>query len=324
MIRRILLPLDGSVQAETSVGVVRALTRAFHDARVLALQVLEGGDDHDLGSVDWRLRRAEAASYLEGVARDLREDGLDVRTRVTQGPAAEEILAAAAGWEADLIVLSPHGKGESVGFRTGGTASKVVSAAPTSILLSRPAEPPAPSGEGREMERIVVPVDGSSRGDWALCLASSLARSNDAELVVLTVLPPPDLLEPGPIRSSEDELLERLALRNRAAAERHLRRVCDQLATPDLHIRSRIESGTSVPRTLDRICLEEGASLAVLAAHGRTGAGGWPYGSVSRAYLDHGSVSTLVLQDDRRRLVRRSPFSRQDRAADPPRQAWTA
>ena len=42
---------------------------------------------------------------------------------------------------------------------------------------------------------------------------------------------------------------------------------------------------------------EEDIDLVVLSAHGYTGQSTWPYGSVARNYMEHGTKPVLVIQD---------------------------
>ena len=42
---------------------------------------------------------------------------------------------------------------------------------------------------------------------------------------------------------------------------------------------------------------EEDIDLVVLCAHGYTGQSTWPYGTVARNYIEHGTKPVLVIQD---------------------------
>ena len=48
---------------------------------------------------------------------------------------------------------------------------------------------------------------------------------------------------------------------------------------------------------------DEEIDLVVLCAHGYTGQNSWPYGSVARNYIEHGTKSVLVIQDVLRSMV---------------------
>jgi nucleotide-binding universal stress UspA family protein len=144
MSRRVLVPLDGSPAAETAVGHARAVAAALADG-LLLLQVLESPPPSEMagGEVDWRLRRAEAAAYLRGVAERLSERGVDAETAVTIGDAAAEIVRHARHDDVALVVMAAHGRGDAQAFELGGTCHKVLSLAPASVMVVGRAEPGA-------------------------------------------------------------------------------------------------------------------------------------------------------------------------------------
>ena len=118
--------------------------------------------DPTLEMVDWRLLHLEAGSYLDQIADRLRAGGLRVETVVREGRAADEIVRHVREQGVDLVVVSAFGRGGVCEFAAGGTVQKLLSLAPSSVLLVRPAgegEPPATPAEYR---RILVPVDGSA------------------------------------------------------------------------------------------------------------------------------------------------------------------
>lgn len=324
MVRRILVPLDGSGLAEACLPYVQAIARSF-EARVLLLRVLAPGSDPDgeRSHLAWRSARAEAESYLDEVGARFGEEEISSESRLASGRASEEILAVARSWEADVIVLTTHGRGGTASFGLGGTAHKVLSAASTSVLLVRIATDSMEPRPFEGLRRILVPVDGSARAQWAVCLAVGVARANDAELLLLQVIPRPELLrdESGAGESAAEEIVER----NRREAERQLAALERQLAAPDLPVRTRVRVAPNVPRAIDEVAVEESASLVVCAAHGRSGHEAWPYGTVAGALLDHGHAPILVFQDLPSGKRGEAPFRGTGSVRAPrPRASWTA
>jgi nucleotide-binding universal stress UspA family protein len=49
---------------------------------------------------------------------------------------------------------------------------------------------------------------------------------------------------------------------------------------------------------------QEDIDLVLLCAHGYTGRSTWPYGSVARNYMEHGTKPALVIQDVPRSRVK--------------------
>lgn len=296
MIKRILVPLDGSELAECVLPHAVALSRAL-GASLLLLRI-EGGKPGDMNTVAWRLGKAEAEAYLQELSGRLTADGAKaVEWRVEEGRASEQILQRANKEKADLVLLSTHGRGGITDFGLSGTASKVVFDGRVSVLLVRAAGGMGP----RDLRygKVLVPVDCSKRAEWAACYASRLARAQKAELVLVHVVPQAEVLEPLISESEAQRTARRLTELNREAALVYLRKLADKLRSPDLQVRSRLakQSGEHVGRALQEIVSEESPDLIIMAAHGAHPTAGWAYGSVTLALLALGEVPLLVLQD---------------------------
>ena len=318
MIDRILLPLDGSERAESALPYALALHRAF-GCRMILLRVVEANPDRPglfSESMGWRLAEAEGRSYLEQVAHRLQELGVEPTVEVVSGNPSDEILEAIRHQEADLVILSSHGQGGGDAFPCGGTTSKVIAAGDSSVLIVRNGAP-IPLDEV-PLRRVVVPLDGSARGDWALNLAASLARANEADLLLVHVVSRPEFLR-GPGAPGEAErLAERLVETNRKAGLRYLDEKRRQLASDGLPVRTRLAVAGSVPRAVQRLASRKGGSLLVLCAHGHSAGSGWSYGGVASTLLSHGSGPVLVFQDLPRGRSRRSDRSARYARVTPP------
>lgn len=139
MFARILVPLDGSPQAEAILPEVVDLAR-LHGAQVLLLRValvraLPGVDQTEaqVRAVD------EAESYLADVGRRLAAQGIPVTGAVRYGHAVREILDHAASKRADLIALSTRGRSGIRRRVVGSTSERVVRAAPCAVVSIRAA-----------------------------------------------------------------------------------------------------------------------------------------------------------------------------------------
>jgi nucleotide-binding universal stress UspA family protein len=151
MYERVLLPLDGSEPAEAILPFAEKIAGPS-DAEVLLLRVvapvtaaaaLAAADP--LGSDLLHLRRVEAGQYVTKVAERLGEKGLRVRTLVTLGDPAPEIVLAAEAHGADLIAMATHARGALGRAVFGSVADAVLRDAPVPVLLVRMAAA-APSG----------------------------------------------------------------------------------------------------------------------------------------------------------------------------------
>ncbi len=141
--RRILLPLDGSEEAEAALGPTAEIGRLM-GATFTLLRAVEpvpavtpAGQAMSWSSLDFALAEeltVQARGYLGRVAARLRDRGLRVAERVVvYEPAAPAVLAAAE--HADLIALATHGLGRVARFFLGSIADKVVRGAACPVLV---------------------------------------------------------------------------------------------------------------------------------------------------------------------------------------------
>ena len=145
MFRTILVPLDGSEVAASTLEQVVALARS-HGARLLLLTV-------GLSLPTWLTRAGDiqctltfqAEAYLERVRTYMEAHGLEANTMVCLGEPAATILDVAARQQVDLIVINSRDGGGSLLPFLGSVAAKVASAAAVPVLvLHAPADERAP------------------------------------------------------------------------------------------------------------------------------------------------------------------------------------
>jgi nucleotide-binding universal stress UspA family protein len=301
MIQRVLLPLDGSHCAEAALPHAAAIARSF-DADIILFQVIDT-DNTIVDSVDWRLKEAEAAAYLGSVARQLAPRGVGFHTGA--GKPAEQTIAFAQQEEVDLIILCTHGRGGASEFNVSSTAYKILSGVGRSVMLVRPPEEGAATFKEITYNRVLVPLDGSFRSDWAAHIAATVARAGKAELWTAQVVPVPEMARRLP-RSHEDiALAERVIASNRDAAHGHMLRMEKELSGSDLPVTSRVLVSAHVPDAIDQLVCEEEIDLVILSAHGHTASSCRPYGTVAATLLTYGTGPVVVLQD--LQLTKRPP-----------------
>ncbi|MCS7054964.1 MAG: universal stress protein [Thermoflexales bacterium] len=149
--KKILVPLDGSrfaegalpyaqMLAEHSGGQIELLRIAVHPSSYVYVNdpaVLASLYDSD---------RAHCEEYLQKVAAGLRgTTSLTITTAVLEGPVADAILDRAEETNADLIVMSTHGRSGMERWLLGSVAEKVVRGARIPVMLVRPKQPGAPA-----------------------------------------------------------------------------------------------------------------------------------------------------------------------------------
>ena len=154
MQRYILVPLDGSTLSEAILPHAVAVAHATESALIL-LQVLEPVYEPIFGAPGTpemveeeelaRMRDAQLASihrYLEIIAKQLQEEGLEIHTKVIEGnhPAAQILWYAEYDTLLLMIAMTTHGRSGMLQWLFGSVAAEVVQATPSPLLLLRPDE----------------------------------------------------------------------------------------------------------------------------------------------------------------------------------------
>ena len=75
--------------------------------------------------------------YLEDLAKNLRERGLEVECRIEQGDPASKIIELAESDAIDLVVMSSHGRTGLARWVYGSVAEKVLHNARCPLMLVR-------------------------------------------------------------------------------------------------------------------------------------------------------------------------------------------
>jgi nucleotide-binding universal stress UspA family protein len=303
MLGRILLPLDGSDRAEATLPAVVPLARAFgatvdllHVVPDRASLVRSGPED----SLRWRISRKRAEDYLAVRAGWLRGAGLTVETHVSEGGPAEVIVDLLLDGHHDLVALTARGMGDRDLLHMGCTSGAIVVHSPTSVLLV-----PGVRGRGNaesvdraSFRKIGVPIDGTPRSEWALGVASLLAKREDASLLLLHALCRPETFgSAGGV--SEGERASRLLVdANRASAHSYMARAVEQQGGAGVEVKSLIlEPDGDIPSRVLSCAETEGIDLVILSAHGEQAGSGWMLAPMPLRFLLAARFPTLVLQD---------------------------
>ncbi len=165
MEERILVPLDGSDISEAVLPKIEDLvlkTTPRLDAEVTLLKVISKiiynmVTEDEAAQLPYseedliRLTR-ESQDYLEKVAEGLRSKGIRVKTMVSFGRAAEEIVKAARQIKAHLIAMSTHGRSGLVRWAIGSVTDKVIRLEGTIPVL-------AIKASGKKDESQVIPME---------------------------------------------------------------------------------------------------------------------------------------------------------------------
>lgn len=297
LFNHVLVPLDGSPTAESALD--HAL-RLVHSAggQIHLLQVIPGQQSEEgnqIDPLDWRMRHAKAFSYLNGLVERLSAEGVHVTAHVADGDPAQRIHDLAKRGTMDLIVLSAYGHGGLSRFHLGGTVEKAIRRTQTSVLISH-ARQAHETHSSTGYRRVLVPLDGSCRAEWAVHQVASLLRGTDSELILLHVVVMSDELSPVLMTGEITSLRKKMLAEELRVGQVYLNEVRGHLQQ-DLNITTRIVCVPSAAREIVRIADREVVDLIALTAHGAAGESKWELGCVADAVVNHSIRSVLLFQD---------------------------
>ncbi len=142
MYKRILVPLDGSALAERILPHVEAIAKATR-AETLLVRFTDPRHGSIAAEAATEARKwldadqAQAAKYLEGVAKRLQDAGITTKLEVLVGEPAVEILMVAEKENVDLIAMMSHGATGFNHFDRGSVAEKILKGSTRPVLLVR-------------------------------------------------------------------------------------------------------------------------------------------------------------------------------------------
>ena len=153
MYQRILVPLDGSKQAEAALPLASKLARIYH-AEITLLQVAEYPSEiysrchpntiNDLTSTNERLQAEKnvfcknAADYLKRLASTIEMAVSKVTIEIQECPVVDAILRTVVNSKIDLIVMSTVGHGMTP-WMMGAVTNRILREAPVPVILIRKA-----------------------------------------------------------------------------------------------------------------------------------------------------------------------------------------
>jgi nucleotide-binding universal stress UspA family protein len=324
MLKRILVPLDGSELAERALAVAARLARQ-NNGSLLLVQAVEMPIAYDAWipatfAMALPEREREAKAYLTRQAELPMLSGIPTRTDLPRGAAAQAILNAADEYSADLIVMTSHGRTGVRHWVFGSVAEHVARQSKIPVLVLRQSQfpfwvqgaelvngvPRVPDKLAISGLRVLVPLDGSPLAEAALEPAASCAVSLVRGVEQATGSAQGSVgchlhlaLVLLPFETLAENMPEALVL---TGAETYLQRVAKRLcsAHPGLEITWEVYAAGDVAESLVKLLQRdktgEPFTMLAMATHGRTGVMRWIWGSITERVIHKTQLSLLVVR----------------------------
>ena len=313
MYRRILVPLDGSRFGEEALPRALSLAAGWDAPLELATVVStegSGGLSKGPGVLgdEARSRGEEAAGkYLETVEERIRESGFQGevnRTVIPPGNISVALVRHLSETEADLMIMTTHGRGAVQRAWLGSTADGVIRRCPVPLLLIRPSAVDAgEEGEGRpdlgdrppHFRRGLIPLDGSAPGELLLEITPPLMDPEGVDYLLLRAVPPfmatgtPYL--PHVIREAHEQ--EKV----KEGAREYLEKMAERLREKGAQVETRVETSGQPANAILRVAEEDGADLIAMSTHGRGGVARLLLGSVADKVVRGAKVPVLLYRE---------------------------
>lgn len=251
MMKRMLVPLDGSPLAEMALDAAALLARRFA-AEIVLVRVIPAEVSGAFSKTIHSRPTTEAQAYLDRVAHWLREEEVAVSTAVLSGAPAAGITQEAVLGHVDLMVMTTHGRKGLEALLHPSITWQVLTQTEAPLLVCQ-------CGEGEEpglmhlprfmtdpLAPIVIPLDGSLQAESALPLAEVLARTFGNPLVLVRAVEPVYFFGMEANPQTVDEVMQ-TAL---AEAQRYL--LCQQDALSRAGFLVLLALGEGRSRPLDR------------------------------------------------------------------------
>ena len=264
MIKRVLVPLDGSEESEKSLGIAERIATAQGSTLALLRVVApftwaetEAGPATDMypSLLDQAMKDAE--TNLAERAGDLRSRAIATEQFVVLGQPAAAIIDYETDHHPDLVVMATHGRSGIARFTMGSVTDRVVREGGAPVLVIRRS-----SSATADLKHALVMLDGSGVAEQVLGLVETLAGKPLERVTLFRVVANPE---------------------DRGPASTYLEGVAPRLAKAGLETRIVVDTGEPA-HVVDRAAHD--TDFVVLCTHGR--------GGIDR--LRHGSVAEHVVR----------------------------
>jgi len=139
--------------------------------------------------------------------------------------------------------------------------------------------------------KILVPLDGSELAARILPQVEDLARSEQAEIALITV---GSISGMAPLAKTDPSIIDKAVRALKSAAEKYLSAAANDLKAKGLKVNWIYREGIPAQEIL-QYAAEASCDLIAMATHGR-GEIAWMLGSVAEKVISHASIPVLLMR----------------------------
>jgi nucleotide-binding universal stress UspA family protein len=282
VLRKILIPLDGSRTAEAVLPYIKYLTSRFNSET----EVLGVG----IGNRNRRVNRL-LNEYIDNTVSNLKAAEIEAEAVIIYGSAADKILNYSKQNDIDLILMATHGRSGVKRWWMGSIAEKIISRSITPILLVPSKKQKSTQiKEITSIDRILIPLDGSTTGQTALDHIELIARETGATISLIQVISTSGSMEVNLLGSANWNGFFKAV---KGAASDYLQCLVEELKGHGISAKYDILVGNPAAEIIE-YARKNKVDLIAMSTHGRTGLARWVLGSVTDKVL-HGAGMPMWL-----------------------------
>ena len=307
MFRLVQVLLDGSSYAEhalpLAVGIARRDGATLHVVRVYVpiadIDLYKQGDL--FANLDRELME-HAGNNLDAVVASIAETtGLLATAVQLKGPVVDMIARHASTSGADVLIMTPQGRGPLSRFWFGSVADSLVRQTSIPILVIRPQENAPDIAQPPSVRHLLIPLDGSALAEQALEPALTLGNADNSEFTLLRVVPR-SLSDHDPISgrvkmglgTSWHRQLHDLRRQLEAEAQDYLDQVAGRLRAQSLNVRTRLIAHEQTATAILDTASSPSVDAIALTTRGQGGLKRLLLGSVADKVIRGASMPVLI------------------------------
>ena len=292
MFASLMVPLDRSPFSEQALPfAVKIAERAHASLEFVAIHRSYVFGDHHASNA-WALKldsgqeaeivQQEEEYLAEQARRVMAESKVLATTAVLSGSVvdsqsiAERILEQAQLKNADLIVMTTHGRRQMSRLGLGSVADELVRRSHLPVLLVSPGDEDHPKVFEPKLDHFLIPLDGSKLSERILVPALELAQLTNARGTLLRVVS---------ARCSDEE---------RKGAEEYLEQVAASARQQGIDVQTKVISSSHPVDTILQEAESRECNLITVATHGYGGFKRMLLGSVADKIVRHAPMPVLV------------------------------
>jgi nucleotide-binding universal stress UspA family protein len=292
MFERILIPLDGSILAESAIPYLRDMADQLK-AEIYLLHVCPLEYDSHL-----HMHQV----YLNNVADNLRKEmqlsqGPKIKSEVILGDPVKAIIDYIKQKNIDLIALTSHGSSGFKSISLGNVADKVIRGSGVATLLIRVKDAIQGVPGKKKIERILATFDNSDSSKVSIPYITELAVKMKAAVTLFCLTQTVYSQIVDGIGSGAGVNWDSIDNATLKYVDGYLQNIEDEMKKTGILVNHSTYLGMDAASEILNMERKSGADLIVMATRGRSQVARWAFGSVAEKVLREGNLPLLLIKE---------------------------